>query len=58
MQESLLSPCGRCGRVLPGLQCAPHQRSRCKIFLEYIQKLNRLKASKILLGELKNLITK
>ena len=58
MQVSMLSPCGQCSWVLPGVECSPRQRSRCKKFLAYIQKLNRLKASRILMAELKNLVTK
>lgn len=56
MSTSLFSPCLHCAGRLPGVQCSPHDRSRCYKFLDYIQKLNRIKASRVLLGELKNLI--
>jgi len=56
MVVSVFSPCCQCGDLLPGLRCGPHQRARCVKFLDYIQKLNRIKASRVLLGELKSLI--
>jgi len=57
MSVSILSPCLCCEGRLPGDQCSPRDRSRCDMFLDYIQKLHRIKASRLLIGELKNLIS-
>ena len=64
--RGVFSPCSprersrgcQCGNLLPGVQCGPHQRSRCVKFLDYIQQLHRTKAHNILIQELKDLIIK
>lgn len=56
MSKSLFSPCSQCSQMLPGFQCIPRRRTRCAKYLEYIQKLNRIRASRILFKELKALI--
>ena len=58
MVSSFESPCLHCEWILPGVTCGSRRRSRCTRFLEYIQTLNRIKASRVLIGELKNLISK
>jgi len=58
MSTSLFSPCLCCAGRLPGVQCSPRDRSRCARFLDYIQKLHRIRASRVLIGELRRLIAK
>ena len=58
MVVSVLSPCCQCGSLLSGVRCGPHQRAICAKFLEYIQRLHRLRAHNILIKELKDLIIK
>ena len=58
MSISVLSPCLHCDRMLPGVSCGPRKRSHCSRFLDYIQNLHRIKASRILIRELKELIVK
>jgi hypothetical protein len=57
MVTSVLSPCLQCGRNLQGIQCIPRNRSRCARFLDYIGRLNRIRAHGILLKELKEFVT-
>ena len=58
MTVSVLSPCPQCGHLLPGVLCSPHNRSRCARYLDYIQKLHRIRAHHIIIKELQQLISK
>jgi len=58
MVVSVFSPCLHCDSLLPGIQCGPRHRVRCSEFLEYIQKLNRIREHHILINELKALLNK
>lgn len=57
MTLSVLSPCLQCGDMLSGIQCGPQQRALCTKFLDYIQKLHRARLSRIMIKELKQLIS-
>lgn len=58
MTISILSPCLQCDKQLPGIQCGTLDQSSCEEFLIYIQKLHRIRASRMIISELKNLISK
>jgi hypothetical protein len=58
MNYSVISPCLQCSWRLPGVSCSARSRARCSKFLSYIQKLSKLRAHQVLIGELKQLISK
>lgn len=56
--RGVLSPCPQCGHILPGVQCGLHNRARCARFLDYIQRLHRIREHHLLINELRQLISK
>ena len=51
-----IHPCCYCGKTEAGVVCGTSQKVECFKFLNYLQKLNRMRAQKILIKELKYLV--
>jgi len=51
-----INPCCYCGQTEAGLVCSTPQKVECNKFLNYLQKLNRMRAHKVLIKELKYLL--
>ena len=51
-----IHPCCYCGKTEAGYSCATAEKVECFKFLNYLQKLNRMRAQKVLIKELKYLL--
>jgi hypothetical protein len=51
-----IHPCCYCGKTEAGYFCTTAEKVECFKFLNYIQQLNRMKAQKVLISELKHLL--
>jgi len=51
-----IHPCCYCGKTEAGYACTTAEKVECFRFLNYLQKLNRMRAQKVLIKELKYLL--
>ena len=51
-----IHPCCYCVKTEAGFVCGTSQKVECYKFLNYLQKLNRMRAQKVLIKELKYLL--
>ena len=51
-----IHPCCYCGKTEAGHVCTTAEKVECFKFLNYLQKLNRMRAQKVIIKELKYLL--